>query len=154
MSASVDKNHPIVGTWRLISFTDRNLDTGAVSYPFGDSARAFVIYTADGYTATLFTRSDRKPPVGAQASEQEAAALYRSMIAFAGRYELAGQRLLYKPEISWNEAWNGTTQERRFVVGDNRLEVTSVPLVSPLTGARTMFSLVWERAAPQSRDAV
>jgi len=49
------------------------------------------------------------------------------MIAFAGRYELVGNRLIYRPEISWNEAWNGTTQERVFEVKEDRLEVKSVP---------------------------
>jgi hypothetical protein len=59
---------------------------------------------------------------------------------------LIGNRLVYHPEISWNEAWNGTTQERLFEVDGNRLEVKSVPVVSTLTGATTVFSLAWERA--------
>jgi hypothetical protein len=68
------------------------------------------------------------------------------MIAFAGRYELEANRLIYRPEISWNEAWNGTMQERLIKVSRNRLETNSVPTFSPVTGARTVFSLVWERA--------
>jgi len=31
--------NPIVGTWRLTSFTEENLATRAVSYPFGRSGR-------------------------------------------------------------------------------------------------------------------
>jgi hypothetical protein len=137
---------PIVGTWRLTSFTEQNLETGAISYPFGEGAKALVIYGANGYVATIFTKSDRKPPLGPQPTDQEAMDLYRSMIAFAGRYELEGNRLLYYPEISWNEAWNGTTQERVIKVSEDRLETNSIPVISTLTGARTMFSLVWERA--------
>lgn len=95
---------------------------------------------------TLFTSEDRRPPLASQATDQEAVALYRSMIAFAGRYELEGTKLLYYPEISWNEAWNGSVQERRFEVSRSRLEVNSVPAVSALTGATTIFSLMWERA--------
>lgn len=138
--------NPIVGTWRLTSFTEENLETGAVSYPFGVGARAFVIYAANGYVATIFATGDRKPPAAAQATEEEAIRLYRSLIAFAGRYELVGSKLIYRPEISWNESWNGTTQEREFQVDGDRLEVKSVPAVSALTGARTVFSLVWQRA--------
>jgi hypothetical protein len=147
MSNSIRSDHSIVGTWRLTSFTERDLETGAATYPFGEKAAAIVIYTADGYVATIFTATDRKPPVAARATEQEAMDLYRSMIAFAGRYELIGKCLIYKPEISWNEAWNGTAQERLFEVSGDRLEVNSVPALSTLTGARTVFSLVWERAA-------
>jgi lipocalin-like protein len=143
---SLYSDHPIVGTWLLTSFTEQNLDTGAVSYPFGDGAKAMVIYEANGYVATIFTRTDRKPPHAAQATDQEAADLYRSMIAFAGRDEIDGKRLIYRPEISWNEAWNGTTQERVIEVNEDRLETNSVPMISTLTGATSMFSLVWERA--------
>jgi hypothetical protein len=139
-------DHPIVGTWRLASFTEENLETGAISYPFGEAAKALVIYEANGYVATIFMRSDRKAPVAAQATDREAIDLYRSMIAFAGRYELEGNRLIYHPKISWNEAWNGTTQERVIEVSGDRLETNSVPTISPVTGARTVFSLVWERA--------
>jgi len=145
MPAPLHDDYPIIGTWRLTSFTERNLETGAVSHPFGEKARAIVIYTADGYAAAIFTRADRGTPAAPQASDAEAAALYRSMIAFAGRYELDGKRLIYYPEISWNEAWNGTTQERVVEISGGRLETNSVPAISPVTGARTIFSLVWER---------
>jgi hypothetical protein len=56
------------------------------------------------------------------------------------------QAEIYRPEISWNETWNGTEQERVIEVSEDRLETNSVPAVSTLTGARTVFSLVWERA--------
>jgi hypothetical protein len=68
------------------------------------------------------------------------------MIAFCGRYEVTGSRLIYRPEISWNEAWNGSTQERTIEIDGDRLETDSLPSVSALTGAITVFSLVWERA--------
>jgi hypothetical protein len=139
------REHSIVGAWRLTSFTERNLETGTVAYPFGKGARASVIYTADGYVATLFTSESRKPPVASRATDEEAASLYRTMIAFTGRYALSAGKLTYYPEISWNEAWNGTAQERLFQVDGARLEVNSVPAVSTLTGAMTVFSLLWER---------
>ena len=56
MSEPTYAGHPIVGTWRLISFTEQNLDTGAASYPFGEEAKALVIYEINGYVATIFTR--------------------------------------------------------------------------------------------------
>ena len=57
MSEPTYAGHPIVGTWRLISFTEQNLDTGAVSYPFGEEAKAL---SSNGYVATILTRFDRK----------------------------------------------------------------------------------------------
>jgi len=146
MSEPITADHPIIGTWRLTQFTEQDLASGAVTHPFGPQAKACVIYTADGYVSTIFTASDRRGPAMPQATDEEAVALYRSMIAFAGRYVLRGDTLTYYPEISWNEAWNGTQQERRFVVDADRLEVMSMPVVSTLTGAKTVFSLLWDRA--------
>ena len=146
MDEPIQAPHPIVGTWRLISFTETNLDTGTVRHPFGRGAKAFVIYTGNGFTATIFTAEGRSLPAAPQASDAEAAALYRSMIAFCGRYEVIGNSLIYHPELSWNEAWNGSTQERTIEIDGDRLETDSLPSVSALTGARTVFSLVWERA--------
>jgi hypothetical protein len=68
------------------------------------------------------------------------------MIAFAGRYELNGDKLTYRPEITWNEAWNGTTQVRFFIIDDDRLRVDSAPIASPSSGNQIVFSLTWERA--------
>jgi Lipocalin-like domain len=138
--------HSIVGTWRLTLFTEENLTTGAVTHPLGPRPKALVIYTGDGYVSTIFTATDRRRPVSARATNEETVALYRSMVAFAGRYVLQGETLTYHPEVSWNEAWNGTVQERRFIVDGDRLEVRSVPVVSSLTGTNTVFSLVWQRA--------
>jgi len=136
----------IVGTWRLVSFTEENIQTKAMTYPLGQKANAFVIYGADGYVSTIFTAGDRKPPASAQATDEEALQLYRSMVAFAGRYEVEGNKLLYHPLTSWNEAWNGVTQTRLWAVDEDRLQVKSVPVTSTLTGTETVFSLLWERA--------
>ncbi|MGA8551740.1 MAG: lipocalin-like domain-containing protein [Stellaceae bacterium] len=137
MNQPVRGDHPIVGTWRLTSFTEVNRDTGAISYPLGGEPNAMVTYAADGYAATIFTSTDRQPPAVAQATDEEAIRLFRSMVAFAGRYELDGDKLIYRPETSWNEAWNGTTQERLFEIDGDCLRVRSAPALSTLTGART-----------------
>jgi hypothetical protein len=146
MHEPIEANHPIIGTWRLTQFVEEDQLTGAVTHPLGPQPKAYVIYTGDGYVSTLFTAADRRAPANAQATDEEAVGLYRSMVAFAGRYALHGDRLIYYPEISWNEAWNGTKQQRWFVVDGDRLEVRSAPVVSTLTGAQTVFSLTWDRA--------
>lgn len=83
----------IIGAWRLLAFTEQDLQTGAVTYPLGERAQARVIYTADGHVVTLFTAEHCTPPATAYATDQEACALYRSMVAFAGRYEIQGAQL-------------------------------------------------------------
>ena len=136
----------IVGTWRLLSLTEEYLDTRAVRHPMGERPNALVIYTADGHVATIFTAADRAAPAGPQPTDEDAARLYRSMVAFAGRYRLDGERLIYHPEISWNESWNGTSQTRLFDVRGDRLHVKSVPMISTPTGASMVMTMVWARA--------
>ena len=137
---------PIVGTWRLKAFTEQEVAGAAISYPMGQHPEAMVIYTADGFAATIFTGSNRAAPTAALPSDQEAAELYRSMVAFAGRYEIAGDRLTYIPQVSWNQVWNNTRQERRFEVRDDRLYVRSVPFASALSGKQVVMAMEWERA--------
>ena len=146
MEEALRADHAIIGTWRLVSFTEEDIQTKAVAYPLGQQPNALVIYAADGYAATIFTSRDRPPPAAAQATDTEAAALFRSMVAFAGRYELRGDKLIYYPEASWNEAWNGAVQERLFEIDGDDLRVKSVAAVSTLTGTTTVFTLIWKRA--------
>jgi Lipocalin-like domain len=99
-SEPIDANHPIIGTWQLTRFVEENVATTAVTQPFGPRPKAQVIYTSDGYVSTLFTAANRRGPVNAQATDAEAVVLYRSMVAFAGRYALRGDMLIYYPGIS------------------------------------------------------
>jgi Lipocalin-like domain len=55
--------HPIVGTCRLQSFTERDIKTNARSYPMGERPKATVIYTASGHVATIFTATGRSAPI-------------------------------------------------------------------------------------------
>jgi hemerythrin-like domain-containing protein len=143
--------HPIVGTWSLRSFTERDIKTDAISFPMGSSPRAAVVYTADGHVATIFTATGRRAPAEPRASEAEAAQLYRSMVAFAGRYEIHDNELIYHPEISWNEAWNGTRQVRYFEMSDGLLRIRSAPAASTLLNALTDMNMPWSGVMSTSK---
>jgi hypothetical protein len=78
-------------------------------------------------------------------TDAEAAHLFRTMVAFAGRYEIDGDQLIYHPEIAWNEAWTGTRQVRHFEIVDDMLSIRSVPAKSALSDAVTIMRMTWER---------
>ncbi len=138
--------HPIVGTWSLQSFIERDITNGALSFPMGRGPKATVIYTASGHVATIFTAMGRTAPAGPRASDAEAVQLFRSMVAFAGRYETHGNELIYHPEITWNEAWNGTRQVRFFDMSDGLLSIRSAPAASALLNTLTEMNMTWRRA--------
>jgi hypothetical protein len=41
--------NPLVGTWRLISWENRSVVDGQVSYPLGKDATGYIMYNHDGY---------------------------------------------------------------------------------------------------------
>ena len=67
------------------------------------------------------------------------------MVAYAGTYRINGDKIIHHIEASWNEAWNGTDQERFAEVRDNRLTIYSPPFLSPTLGRRIDSKLVFER---------
>ena len=132
---------PIVGTWRLLSWTEEETGSKAVHKNFGDHPSGLVTFTADGRMMIIFTDPTRKPPAAPVATDAEAAQLYRTMVAYAGGYKTDGDKLLLYPEVSANQAFNGTEQTRFFEVKGERLQWKTTPFVSPFIARR--WSLRW-----------
>ena len=139
--------HSIVGTWTLQSFSEQDIRTKAVSYPMGDKPKATVIYTAGGHVATIFAAAHRLAPAGLRPTDSEAIQLFRTMVAFAGRYEINDKELIYYPEITWNEAWSGSRQVRYFEIAGDLLKISSAPAASTLGDAETIMTMTWNRIA-------
>jgi Lipocalin-like domain len=69
------------------------------------------------------------------------------MVAFSGRYELNDNELIYYPEITWNESWTGTRQQRYFEISDGLLQIRSAPAASALLNTETVMTMTWKREA-------
>ena len=93
----------------------------------------------------IFIDPNRKPAGGPKATDNEAAQLYRTMVAYAGAYSVEGEKVTHKIEVSWNQVWNGTDQQRFFEIRDNRLTIKTPPFASPFLGKQIVATLVWER---------
>ena len=85
------------------------------------------------------------PPAGPKPTDSEAAQLYRTMAAYAGAYVVEGDKVTHKIEVSSNQVWNGTDQQRFFEVKENHLTIRTPPFVSPFLGKQIVATLVWER---------
>ena len=59
-------------------------------------------------------------------------ALFRTAMAYSGRYRVDGGRFITKIDSSWNEAWNGTEQERFYKLDGDTLEVSTAWMPNPL----------------------
>jgi hypothetical protein len=67
------------------------------------------------------------------------------MVAYSGTYSIDGNKVTHKVEVSWNQGWNGTDQQRFIEVKDNRLTIKTPPIVSPISSKKSVNTLVWER---------
>jgi Lipocalin-like domain len=135
----------IVGTWRLVSWTEEETQSKAVHKHFGDHPNGLITFTSDGRMMIMFTDPSRKPPATPKATDAEAAQLYRTMVAYAGKYRTESNKLIMTPEVSWNQAWNGMEQTRFFEIQGDRFQYQSTPFVSPILDKEMVTTLVWER---------
>jgi hypothetical protein len=139
--------NPFVGTWTLSSTERKILETGEAAPLWGAHPSGTLIYTAEGRMTALVLAENRKAPGGAAASEAEAAALFRTMVAYAGRYTIEPDRVVHHVEQSWNQAWTGTDVVRFYKLEGNRLTLTTAPAPNPRDGKMSVSTLVWERLA-------
>jgi hypothetical protein len=135
----------IVGTWQLVSWTEEETESKAVHKNFGDHPSGLVTFTSDGRMMIMFVDPARKPSASPKATDAEAAQLYRTMVAYAGKYRIEGDKIIQSPEVSWNQAFTGTELTRIFEVQGDRLEYKTTPFVSPFLGKEMVATLVWER---------
>jgi Lipocalin-like domain len=112
----------IVGTWRMVSWIEEETESKAVSKPFGDKPSGLISYTADGHMMVFFADPTRKAPAAPKATDAEASALYRTMVAYTGTYSVEADKVTHNIEI----AWSGTKQQRSFELKGDALDPTQL----------------------------
>jgi hypothetical protein len=70
---------------------------------------------------TVIEGEGRKTP----STDQDRAALFRTMYAYSGTYRTDGDKWLTIVDVAWNPAWDGTDQVRHFKIVGQELTVTS-----------------------------
>jgi Lipocalin-like domain len=135
----------VVGSWRLASCAEVETESKVVHTPFGENPSGVITYTPDGRMSVLVIDPKRKSPAGPKATDAEGVELYQTMIAYPGVYSLDGNKVTHKIEVSWNQAWTGTNQQRFFEVKDDMLTIKTPQIISPITGKESVSTLVWER---------
>ena len=106
----------VVGAWSLVSF---NVDEpGGKSQPrFGPEPVGYLIYSADSRMSAVLAGTHRPAltsPSGTASSEEARTQALQNFLAYAGRYEVRGDRVFHHVEVSVFTNLIGTTLERRF----------------------------------------
>jgi hypothetical protein len=137
----------ILGTWKLVSYIREDLPSGAKSDVMGDHPTGYLNYGPDGRMMVMIVGNARKKPAGAIATPDEAEALITSMLAYGGTYTIDGESktVTHHIDISWDQTRTGTDNVRSYKLGGNRLMLSTEPSNDPVTGQKTVRTLVWEK---------
>lgn len=136
----------LLGRWDIVSW-DQQYDDGRRHLPMGDKVEGFIRYLPEGDVICMISRVDRSDfTTGGQwnASRDEMADAYRSMLAYAGRYVLTGDVVTHHFELSLFPNWKGCEQRRTVVFGADGTVALEARLEVGTTEARTA-RLTWRR---------
>jgi hypothetical protein len=134
----------IYGTYRLVSSTQRYLETGEVVNSSRDSG--FLTYGRDGRMMVVIVGDDRPKPESAEKmTDQARVQLYQSLVAYGGTYKFDGNTVEHCVDISWNEMWTGTTQFRDVKGDGERLSISTRPAPNARNGRMAVTTLLWEK---------
>jgi hypothetical protein len=134
----------ICGVWKLKKYARRFLDSGEVRTDM--LPQAYILYTPGGFMMSITVEEKREPPAGEVLTDEERVRLFKSIIsAYSGRYTVEGDTVIHDVELSWNEAWTGTRQVRKFKVNGDELVIETTPRTAGTDTRQFINTLTWER---------
>ena len=135
----------LLGTWKLISAIREEKPSGVKTDLFGSNPTGFLNYSPDGRMLTLIVRGDRKRPAGYPISPEQAEGLFRSLMTYAGTWEIRGDEVFHYVDASANEIWTGSEQKRFYKLDGDRLSLSTPVNADPIDGKISVRSMVWEK---------
>lgn len=144
----------LIGRWNIISWLQL-YDDGRRQAPLGEHLEGFIRYLPDGDMVCMVVRADQAPfETGGQwnASAEERAAAYSSMLSYAGTYRIDGDVVTHDVALSLFPGWKGGAQKRHVRLEGDTLYIEA-HLEQGTPEARTA-QLKWQRAplGPVSED--
>ena len=133
-SCFADDKASIQGAWKLVSYEVEIQANGEILLPMGKKPTGYVIFSPESRVCFVLTGEGRKPAN----STKEKAELLDSLIAYAGKYRLEGDKWVTSVESAWNPAWVGTEQIRPFKIEGDRLQVITPWRLMPNWAAKGM----------------
>lgn len=133
----------VVGTWQLLSLDIEFQDGRPARAQYGKNPIGYLIYTKEGRIMTVIESEGRE----AAKTDEERAALIRTMFAYAGTYRAEGDKVTVKIDAAWNPVWRGSERASTVKVEGDRLYSTTPWSPAPnLPGAPiTRGVTTWKR---------
>jgi len=136
----------LVGTWKLVSASSTTSSGERSEPPYGPNPSGFLTYTGDGRVSALISYAGRKPlSFGAETPAQQAeqAEAFKTFLAYAGRYTLAGDKVNHHIEISSIQNFVGKDLVRTVKFQGDQIILVTPP--TPVNGKIQIVELIWQR---------
>ena len=133
----------LVGTWKLTAWVVQVIGEDSRE-PYGPNPKGRLVLTPEGHWIVILTGASRRPAK----TNDEKAALLDSMIAYAGKYTIEGDKITTRIDMSSNEIFTGANQvqTRFFKVESDKLTLRTPEIASAaLPGKKVVGTLSWER---------
>jgi Lipocalin-like domain len=122
----------LVGTYKLVSLVVE-VD-GTPTQIMGKAPHGYQVITPTRFV--FFATADNRT-FGTSAAEK--AALFDTLVGYAGTYRVEGDKLITTDDVSWTENLNGKTQVETWQLSGNRLTLTIGPMPWPRDPSKTMI---------------
>ena len=94
----------------------------------------------------MIVKDERAKPADlAKMTDQERAELFKTMIAYGGTYTLHGTTITHHVDISYNQIWTGTDQERNIKLDGRKAILSSNPQPRSQDGKVVIAVLTYEK---------
>jgi hypothetical protein len=144
--ANAADDSPIVGTWRVTSYSTLTLDTNEITRPNGENPLGFIQYSPGGHMVVVLSSREQKKPAGAVYTDAERVEAHKSIFAaYAGTYRIEGNKVVHHVVAAWLPHWVGTDQVRFFDINGKNLTIKTAPFAFSQTGKQTVSTLTFEK---------
>jgi hypothetical protein len=134
----------LVGAWRLKAAYFVAQETGERLDLLGADPFGYGVFEANGRMIALLTSAGRTPA----AAGADLAALFKSMVAYTGRWSIDGEKIVTTVDGAWDPSWVGTEQVRYYAFDGQTLSIRTAPTEVPaFPGQKVIGYLDWQREA-------
>jgi hypothetical protein len=138
----MESHRNLIGTWTLMSCVLEDVETKQQEPVWGSKPNGYLVATSAGRWIVIQTAEGRRTP----SNDQDRIAAFKSLLAYSGRYQTDGDRIVIMVDIAADESWTGTQQVRLYRINGDELHIEAPPQRYANSGDRLMRGiLVWKR---------
>jgi hypothetical protein len=142
------RDNPLLGVWRLVSSQATVTHEGKTEVYNTKNPKGYLILTPWQRMMTVSIGGDgdrKKVPT----SDADLSELWKSLLAYTGKFRVEGEYLVTKVDVAWYELWADTEQRRKFKLEGDLLTIVTKPQpiggMGPRGKALVSCRVVWER---------